>query len=90
MRIEAEKADLLVLCTHGACHRAGQLEMARLVPGLEKPCVLVALDAPIDISGLPKFRTAIASFGFRGPAVQALASVLAGESQAGGIMPIDV
>ncbi|MBN1593973.1 MAG: hypothetical protein JW941_12085, partial [Candidatus Coatesbacteria bacterium] len=86
----AEDAELIVLCTFSAAASSGQIELCKKVASLKKPCVLVALSEPFDVNLVDGFGTAIASFGFDGPSVNAIAAVLAGDAEPGGTMPVEL
>ncbi|MBN2209508.1 MAG: glycoside hydrolase family 3 protein [Candidatus Coatesbacteria bacterium] len=85
---KSEKSELVVLCTFSAARSKRQLALCKLVLTLNKPCVHVALDEPFDLNLVEGFGTAIATFGFGEPTVRALASILAGASEPGGVMPV--
>ena len=84
----SEESEIVVLCTFSAASQKRQLELWKLALTLNKPCVHIALDEPFDLNLVERFGTAIAAFGFSEPTVRALASILAGASEPGGIMPV--
>ena len=86
----AKVSDVTVLCTFSAGPRAGQLGLCGKIQTLGKPCIHIALDEPFDVNLVEGFGTAIAAFGFSEPTVRALAAVLAGASEPGGIMPVEI
>ena len=87
---KAAATDIVIFCTFSAGSHPKQLELAEKVSSLGKPCILVALDEPFDLSLLKGFGAAIAAFGFAEPTFRALASIIAGESSAGGRMPVKI
>jgi len=86
----AKVSDVTVACTFSAGSHAGQLDLCKKILTLDKPCILVALDEPFDVNLVEGFGTAIAAFGFSEPTVRALASVLAGDAEASGTMPVEI
>ncbi len=84
----AQESEILVVCTFSAGSRPGQLDLCGKILTLGKPCILVALDEPSDVSLVEGFGTAVAAFGFSEPTVRAVAAVLAGASEPGGTMPV--
>jgi len=85
----AKAADVTVVCTFSAGSRAGQLNLCRALLTSGKPCIHIALDEPFDVSLVEGFGTAVAAFGFSEPTLRALAAILAGASEPGGIMPVE-
>ena len=81
-------ADVVVLCTLNATAHPGQTELAEKLLETDASPVLVAMDSPFDVSALGGYRTALATFGFREPSARALASILSGDSEACGAMPV--
>jgi len=84
----AEAAEIIVLCTFSASSQPRQVELCQKIASLGKPCILITMNEPFDVNLVEGFGATIAAFGFDGPTVAALAAVLAGASDAGGVMPV--
>lgn len=68
----------LLLFSYNAHLFKGQIEAFRTLARRYPASILLALRNPYDLTAIPEPATAIASFGFRTPAIQALLGVLSG------------
>ncbi len=89
-RIAAQAAghSCVVLGTVNAHLRRGQLSLLRELAGKGTPLIVIALQDPYDLAGLPEGVYGIAAWSYSNASLAAVMKLLAGETRATGSLPV--
>jgi beta-N-acetylhexosaminidase len=90
VRDRAAQARLVVLGTIDAHRQPAQLELVEAIAATGTPVIAVALRGPWDVAAYPPGVTALATYSILPASLEALAAVLAGESEPLGRVPVSV
>jgi len=83
-------ADKLLVLTYNLHRYPAQRELADALLDLGKPTVVAAVRDPYDLAHLARARACVATYGFRKCSLIALAGVLFGDIEAGGVLPVNL
>jgi beta-N-acetylhexosaminidase len=87
---KAKEYDILILGSHRANLRSKQGIMVKKLHNLNKKIIWVALNIPYDLFVYPKAKTYICTYSERLPQLKALCSIIAGEINPKGRLPVSI
>ncbi len=85
-----QSADKLLIVTYNLHRYSSQGELVNALLELGKPALVAAVRDPYDLTRLANASACIATYGFRECSLKALVSVLFGEIEASGTLPVDL
>jgi beta-N-acetylhexosaminidase len=86
----AAKADLVVVLTNNIATYPLQTKLLDALQATGKPVVAVAAQIPYDAGYPTTVQTWLATYGYIGPTLEALAKVILGETKPVGKLPVDI
>ncbi|MBE8522091.1 glycoside hydrolase family 3 C-terminal domain-containing protein [Amycolatopsis sp. H6(2020)] len=86
----AQAADLVVVLTNNIATYPLQTKLLDALQATGKPVVAVAAQIPYDAGYPSAVRTWLATYGYIGPTLEALAKVILGETKPVGKLPVDI
>ncbi|MEU5262467.1 glycoside hydrolase family 3 protein [Amycolatopsis sp. NPDC021455] len=86
----AGKADLVVVLTNNIAGFPLQTKLLDALQATGKPVVAVAAQIPYDAGFPTTVKTWLATYGYIGPTLEALAKVILGETKPVGKLPVDI
>ncbi|OXM70490.1 glycoside hydrolase family 3 protein [Amycolatopsis vastitatis] len=86
----AAKADLVVVLTNNIATYPLQTKLLDALQATGKPVVAVAAQIPYDAGFPTTVQTWLATYGYIGPTLEALAKVILGETKPVGKLPVDI
>ncbi len=87
---KAQSADLVVVLTNNIGTYPLQTKLLDAVAATGKPVVAVAAQIPYDAGYPSTVRTWLATYGYIGPTLEALAKVILGKTKPVGKLPVDI
>lgn len=87
---KAQTADLVVVLTNNIATYPLQTKLLDALQATGKPVVAVAAQIPYDAGYPSAVRTWLATYGYIGPTLEALAKVILGETKPVGKLPVDI
>ncbi|HET6711279.1 glycoside hydrolase family 3 protein [Amycolatopsis sp.] len=87
---KAQSADLVVVLTNNIGTYPLQTKLLDALQATGKPVVAVAAQIPYDAGYPSTVRTWLATYGYIGPTLEALAKVILGETKPVGKLPVDI
>ncbi|WP_410564746.1 glycoside hydrolase family 3 protein [Amycolatopsis sp. cmx-4-61] len=87
---QAQSADLVVVLTNNIATYPLQTKLLDALQATGKPVVAVAAQIPYDAGYPSAVRTWLATYGYIGPTLEALAKVILGETKPVGKLPVDI
>jgi len=83
-------ADLVVVLTNNIATYPLQTKLLDALEATGKPVVAVAAQIPYDAGYPSAVKTWLATYGYIGPTLEALAKVILGETKPVGKLPVDI
>ncbi|MGW3966309.1 glycoside hydrolase family 3 protein [Amycolatopsis sp. NPDC005003] len=87
---KAQTADLVVVLTNNIATYPLQTKLLDALQATGKPVVAVAAQIPYDAGYPSAVKTWLATYGYIGPTLEALAKVILGETKPVGKLPVDI
>ncbi|MDX3190973.1 glycoside hydrolase family 3 N-terminal domain-containing protein [Streptomyces sp. MN03-5084-2B] len=87
---QAQTADLVVVLTNNIATYPLQTKLLDALQATGKPVVAVAAQIPYDAGYPSAVKTWLATYGYIGPTLEALAKVILGETKPVGKLPVDI
>ncbi|MGV9359857.1 glycoside hydrolase family 3 protein [Amycolatopsis sp. NPDC003731] len=87
---KAQTADLVVVLTNNIATYPLQTKLLDALQATGKPVVAVAAQIPYDAGYPSAVKTWLATYGYIGPTLEALAKVILGETEPVGKLPVDI
>ncbi len=87
---EAKKKEAVVFLSYNAWKNPGQQALIREIADLKKPCAVIALRDPYDVSVVPHSMSVLATYSVIPASVEAAMDVLLGRGTARGRCPVDI
>ncbi len=87
---KAQAADLVVVLTNNIATYPLQTKLLDALQATGKPVVAVAAQIPYDAGYPSTVKTWLATYGYIGPTLEALAKVILGETKPVGKLPVDI
>jgi beta-N-acetylhexosaminidase len=84
-----EEADMVVVLTYNMHIYPSQAELVEALLNLGKPAVVAAVRDPYDLRFAQRARALVATYGFRACSLKALVTVMFGEAEAKGRLPVN-
>ncbi len=86
----AQKSDVVIVLTNNLLGFPLQLKLLDALAATGKPVIAVAAQIPYDAGFKTPVKTWLATYGYIGPTLEALAKVILGETKPVGKLPVDI